>query len=105
MIARFLHGIVCGLFSATATIYLAEIAPRSLRGAAITLHQSALQLGILISNASGSSGVLGTPQLWPYLYGVGVIPALVSLCFLPFCSESPKFVFLKKNDSAGAEQS
>ena len=105
VVARFLFGIICGLFTSSATIYLLEIAPRNLRGTAVTLHQSFLIFGMLISHMLGSSQMFGTSRLWPCLYGVQLIPAFVLFCFLPFCCESPKFVYLKQNDPFEAEQS
>jgi MFS family permease len=105
MIGRLLFGVMCGLFAGAATIYLSEIAPRSLRGAAVTLHQSFLLFGALSSNIFGVSAMFGTSKLWPYAYGIQLIPAFVLFFFLPFCCESPKFVYLKEDNPIEAEQS
>jgi MFS family permease len=105
MIARFLHGLVCGIFMCTATVYLSEIAPRNLRGVAITLHLLAFQMGTLVSNSLGLPEIFGTAKRWPYLYAIALLPTLIHFCLLPFCLESPKFVYFKKNDAVTTEQS
>ena len=105
MIGRLLFGVMCGLFAGAATVYLSEIAPRSRRGTAVTLHQFFYLFGALSSNIFGVSAMFGTSKLWPYAYGIQLIPAFVLFCFLPFCCESPKFVYLKENNPIEAEQS
>jgi MFS family permease len=105
IVARFITGITCGLFSGVATMYLSEIAPRSLRGSCSTLYQLAYAIGVLVSNICGLPQFFGTLEKWPFLYGITLIPALVHVCFLPFCVETPKFMFLNRNKSDEAEVS
>ncbi len=105
LVGRFVYGIICGLFSSVAPIYLSEIAPRNLRGAMSTLHQFIFLLGLLIANILGSSKIFGTSELWICLYAVKC--ALAAVCFglSIFCFESPKFVYIKQNDSEKARKS
>jgi hypothetical protein len=84
---------------------LSEVAPRNLRGAAVTLHQLALSFGMLVASLLGSEKIFGTSQLWPLLYGVTLVPALSFFCISLFCCESPKFVYFKKNDHFETENS
>ena len=102
---RFLTGIYCGLFTGVGPLYLSEIAPKNLRGAAGTLHQLSIVVGILLTNVMGLPQLFGTLYLWPYLIGATAIPALVHFIFFPFCVETPKFTYINKNDIVKAEKS
>ncbi|XP_026465184.1 LOW QUALITY PROTEIN: solute carrier family 2, facilitated glucose transporter member 3-like [Ctenocephalides felis] len=86
---RLLSGIGSGLGAGLAPMYLAEIAPVSLRGAIGTVYQLVITLSILISQALGLSGALGSEDFWPLLLGFGLLPALIQLLTLPWCPESP----------------
>ncbi len=105
LIARFLNGLMCGMFGCVATIYLTEIAPRSLRGAAGTMHHLASAIGILATNVCGLSTVLGSTHLWPYLFALTLIPAAIHILFLQFCVETPKYVYINRNDPVEAKRS
>ncbi len=105
LVARFLNGIMCGMFGCIATIYLTEMAPRHTRGAIGTLHQLALVIGILMTNICGLPQILGTFALWPYLYAATGMPILFHICFLPFCMETPKYTYINRNDPVEAEKS
>lgn len=101
-------------------MYVGEIAPTSLRGALGTLHQLAIVTGILIAQVRlgqkvqpdvrgpvkrltalpppvqilGLEELLGSEDLWPILLGVTVVPTVLQMSFLPFCPESPRFLYI-----------
>ena len=102
---RFLTGIYCGMFTGVGPLYLSEISPKNLRGAAGTMHQLSLVIGILLTNIMGLPEIFGTLDRWPYLIGFTIIPCLVHFIFFPFCVETPKFTYINKNDPAKAEKS
>jgi MFS family permease len=102
---RFLTGIYCGLFTGVGPLYLSEIAPKNLRGAAGTLNQLAIVIGILLTNVMGLPQIFGTSELWPYLIGATIIPTMVHFIFFPFCVETPKFIYINRNDPQQAEKS
>ncbi len=52
-----------------APVYLSEIAPVHLRGAAGTVNQFAIVFAVLVSEILGLSNIMGTARLWPYLLG------------------------------------
>ena len=37
---------------------------------------------------------MGNASLWPFLLGFTFIPALVQCALLPFCPESPRFLYI-----------
>lgn len=103
MASRFFTGFYCGLFSGLLPLYLSECPPKNLRGSVGTLNQLSIVLGILISNILGLPDLLGTYERWPILVGLSLIPALGHLSLILF-PESPKYLYLNKNDLAGAEK-
>ncbi|TDG99735.1 hypothetical protein EPR50_G00197230 [Perca flavescens] len=94
ILGRFIIGIYCGLASALTPMYVGEIAPTSLRGALGTLHQLAIVTGILIAQVFGLESLLGVEDLWPVLLGIAIVPAVFQMALLPFCPESPRFLYI-----------
>lgn len=55
----------------------------------------------------GLSFLLGTEFLWPLLLALTCAPNIISCAVLPFCPESPRYVFKKKGEDLarkGAQQ-
>lgn len=52
-------------------------------------HLSAAPLQIL-----GLESLLGNPELWPVLLGVTVLPTVLQMALLPFCPESPRYLYI-----------
>ncbi|XP_068164709.1 solute carrier family 2, facilitated glucose transporter member 4-like isoform X2 [Antennarius striatus] len=94
ILGRFIIGAYCGLASGLTPMYVGEIAPTSLRGALGTLHQLAIVTGILIAQVLGLEALLGSRELWPVLLGITVVPTVFQMSFLPFCPESPRFLYI-----------
>uniref|UniRef100_A0A6Q2YCB9 Solute carrier family 2, facilitated glucose transporter member 4 n=1 Tax=Esox lucius TaxID=8010 RepID=A0A6Q2YCB9_ESOLU len=94
ILGRFVIGAYCGLASGLVPMYVGEIAPTSLRGALGTLHQLAIVTGILIAQILGLESLLGSEDLWPVLVGVTVLPTVLQMGLLPFCPESPRFLYI-----------
>ncbi|XP_056298645.1 solute carrier family 2, facilitated glucose transporter member 4-like [Pseudoliparis swirei] len=94
ILGRFVIGIYCGLASGLTPMYVGEIAPTNLRGALGTLHQLAIVTGILIAQVLGLESLLGVEDLWPILLGLSVVPAVFQMALLPFCPESPRFLYI-----------
>uniref|UniRef100_A0A3Q3J1K5 Solute carrier family 2, facilitated glucose transporter member 4 n=1 Tax=Monopterus albus TaxID=43700 RepID=A0A3Q3J1K5_MONAL len=94
ILGRFIIGVYCGLASGLTPMYVGEIAPTSLRGALGTLHQLAIVTGILIAQILGLELLLGSQDLWPVLLGLTVVPTVLQMALLPFCPESPRFLYI-----------
>ncbi|KAF7260766.1 hypothetical protein EG68_01658 [Paragonimus skrjabini miyazakii] len=103
-VGRFVLGLNCGITIGIASLYLTEIAPRELRGAIGACNQLAVTIGISGAYIVTLTQALNTETLWPIACGLGAVPAFVSLLILPFCPESPRFLFLKKNNEADAKK-
>lgn len=53
----------------------------------------------------GLESMLGTAALWPLLLGVTVLPAFLQLALLPFCPESPRYLYIIRNLEGPARKS
>ncbi|XP_050682510.1 solute carrier family 2, facilitated glucose transporter member 1-like [Leptidea sinapis] len=104
IVGRLFIGVNNGLNAGLAPMYLAEISPVSLRGSIGTVYQLVITMTILLSQVLGLETVLGTPSGWPWLFAVTAIPAVVQLCTLPLCPESPKYLLLNKGAELHAQR-
>ncbi|MEP7251496.1 MAG: sugar porter family MFS transporter [Ginsengibacter sp.] len=98
LIFRFLGGIGVGASSVTAPVYIAEIAPANMRGRLVAMFQFNIVLGILISYFSNYLIGAAGESSWRWMLGVQTIPSLVFLILLRFVPESPRWLFLKRNN-------
>lgn len=95
LFGRLFIGFAIGTGSYTAPLYIAEVSPVELRGALVSLNQLAITIGILCSylinyaftNMDGS---------WRWMFGIGLIPALMLSIGMLFLPESPRWL-VKKN--------
>ncbi|VVB07804.1 unnamed protein product [Arabis nemorensis] len=85
-LGRLLQGISVGISSYLGPIYITEIAPRNLRGAASSLVQLFVGVGISAFYA------LGTVVAWRNLAILGSLPSLMVLPLLFFIPESPRWL-------------
>ncbi|XP_040995686.1 sugar transporter ERD6-like 16 isoform X3 [Juglans microcarpa x Juglans regia] len=83
---RLFTGYGIGVFSYVVPIFIAEIAPKNLRGGLTTLNQLMIVIG------SSVAFLMGTVITWRTLALTGLVPCiflLVGLCFVP---ESPRWL-------------
>ncbi|KAE8734998.1 Sugar transporter ERD6-like 16 [Hibiscus syriacus] len=83
---RFSTGYGIGVFSYVVPIFIAEIAPKNLRGGLTTLNQ------LMIVTGSSVAFLIGTIIPWRALALTGLVPCIflfVGLCFIP---ESPRWL-------------
>ncbi|KAJ6808871.1 sugar transporter ERD6-like 16 [Iris pallida] len=85
-LGRLFTGYGIGILSYVVPIFIAEIAPKNLRGALTTLNQ-------LLICAGGSIGfIVGTFVTWRTLASIGILPCLALLVGLFFIPESPRWL-------------
>ncbi|XP_071145555.1 solute carrier family 2, facilitated glucose transporter member 1-like isoform X1 [Mytilus edulis] len=102
IVHRALVGLHCGLNVSLASLYLAEISPKKIRGAIGTCHQLFITIGILWSNIMGVSKLAGTHKQWPWVFIFNAFPALICLVAMPFCPESPRYLLINRGDEETA---
>ncbi|CAI8614138.1 unnamed protein product [Vicia faba] len=85
-IGRLATGYGMGVFSFVVPVFVAEIAPKELRGALTTLNQ------FMIVTAVSVSFIIGTILSWRALAIIGLIPTAVLLLGLFFIPESPRWL-------------
>lgn len=83
---RFFTGFGIGIFSYVVPIFIAEIAPKNLRGGLTTLNQLMIVIG------SSVSFLIGTVITWRSLALTGLIPCIFLLVGLFFIPESPRWL-------------
>ncbi|MDD2235803.1 MAG: sugar porter family MFS transporter [Kiritimatiellae bacterium] len=99
--ARFVLGIAVGIASFTAPMYLSEIAPRSIRGALVSMYQLLITIGIVLAFMSDTyfatycriHEVLGGH--WRLMLGSLVVPSTLMFIAVFFLPESPRWLLLK----------
>jgi len=104
-IGRVLVGIVAGVSTAVVPSYFSEISPVSVRGAIGTMHQLGITVGILISQAlsTPSLHMLGSQDRWQWLFLVPVVFGLIEVVVLPFCPDSPSYLYTTQGRQAARE--
>ncbi|TMW94357.1 hypothetical protein EJD97_010395 [Solanum chilense] len=83
---RFLTGYGIGIFSYVVPVYIAEIAPKNLRGGLTTINQ------LMIVCGSSAAYLLGTIITWRNLALTGILPCTFLLVGLLFIPESPRWL-------------
>lgn len=94
-IGRFVFGFGIGLVMGIQPIYFTEIAPISHRGLINNFTAFAAEFGFAFSSIVGLPDVLGTRELWPYLFWLEMCFPTVLLFFLWTFPESPKYLMAK----------
>ncbi|XP_043709578.1 sugar transporter ERD6-like 7 [Telopea speciosissima] len=85
-IGRLSMGYGMGIFSYVVPIFIAEIAPKDLRGGLTTINQ------LMICSGVSFSFVVGTVVTWRTLALIGLIPCFTNLLGLLFIPESPRWL-------------
>ncbi len=102
---RFIGGVGVGASSVAAPAYISEISSAASRGRLVALYQFNIVFGILIAFFSNFllSGVGGDWD-WRLMLGVEAIPAIVYTFMVLTVPESPRWLAVKKGDSAAAQK-
>ena len=110
---RVVGGLGIGIASVVAPAYIAEVAPRQIRGGLASLQQLAITIGIfaallsdaLLAGAAGGAAEtlwLGL-EAWRWMFLVGVVPSVVYGVLALTLPESPRFLIAQgRTDEATA---
>ena len=113
LVARFFGGIGIGVASGLSPMYIAEVAPTSIRGKLVSLNQLTIVLGILaaqITNwliaepipASFSSADIAASwngqMAWRWMFWAAAFPAAVFCVMACFIPESPRWLAMKNRE-------
>ena len=95
--SRVIIGLAIGTTSVTVPLYISEIAPPEKRGALVSLNQLMITIGIVVSYLVDTA-FSPLADGWRWMFGTGVIPALllgVGMLFLP---QSPRWLMSKRRE-------
>lgn len=94
IVGRLLLGLAIGIVASTVPLYIAEIAPKEIRGTLVTFFQLAITLGILLSYIIGTF-FEDEPDGWRSMFWAGFIPSIILLVGMFFVPESPRWLISK----------
>jgi SP family arabinose:H+ symporter-like MFS transporter len=101
--ARFLGGLAVGGVSLLSPMYVAEVAPASIRGRLGTLYQMSIVVGVMISYGINFLLRNTGPNNWRWMFATGVLPSAVFLILVLIAPESPRFLAITgRRDAAFA---
>lgn len=89
---RFLGGIAVGGVSLLSPLYVAEIAPPSIRGRLGTFYQMSIIIGIILSYAINYLLRNTGTDNWRWMFLTGVIPSLAFFLLIMLAPETPRFL-------------
>jgi len=97
ILARIAGGVGVGIASNVVPLYIAEVAPASIRGRMVTFYQLAITVGILLAYCSNAFILSRVNQAfflhpWQLMFLVGSLPALVFLLGVLLIPESPRWL-------------
>ena len=92
IVARFLLGFTIGVSIVAAPAYIAESAPRSVRGSLIVTFQVATVAGIAVAYFVGAA--LAGLESWRLILSLSAIPALIVLFFIIRLPDTPRWYLM-----------
>lgn len=100
LVVRFLGGIAIGIASGLSPMYIAEVAPTSVRGRLVSLNQLTIVIGILAAQVVNWLLVSDDPvwneqMAWRWMFWAAAFPAVAFLLLAVFIPESPRWLAMK----------
>ena len=96
VLSRLVIGVAIGFASATAPVYISEMAPPEARGRLVSFFQLSVTVGIL---AAYLVGLAFEPSgSWRWMLGLGVLPALLLLVGMLRMPQSPRWLVMVGRD-------
>ncbi|CAI5783525.1 solute carrier family 2, facilitated glucose transporter member 9 isoform X1 [Podarcis lilfordi] len=104
ILGRFIMGIDAGVSLSALPMYLSEISPKQIRGSLGQITAILICVGVFSGQVLGLPEIFGKESMWPYLFGMIIVPSLIQMAVLPFLPESPRFLLLERHDTKAAEK-
>lgn len=100
LLARFGGGIAIGIASGLSPMYIAEVAPASIRGKLVSLNQLTIVIGILAAQIVNwllvsDDTAWNVAMSWRWMFWSAAFPALAFLVLATFIPESPRWLAMK----------
>lgn len=92
VLMRFAAGIGVGMASMLSPMYIAEVSPAAVRGRNVAINQLTIVIGILITNLVNYQLADYGPDAWRWMFGVGVVPAILFFIGVLWLPESPRWL-------------
>ncbi len=99
-VSRIVIGVAIGFASATAPVYISEIAPPEMRGRLVTLFQLSVTVGILVAYLVGLA--FEPSGDWRWMLGLGAVPALLLAVGMLRMPQSPRWLVMSGRSSRPA---
>ena len=96
VLSRVVIGVAIGFASATAPVYISEMAPPAVRGRLVTFFQLSVTVGILVAYLVGLA--LESADAWRWMLGLGVLPAVALLAGMVRMPQSPRWLVMVGRD-------
>lgn len=103
IIMRFTAGIGVGMASMLSPLYIAEISPAKMRGRNVAINQLTIGLGVLITNLVNYLLAGDGPEVWRWMFGLGVVPSALFLFGVIFLPESPRWLVKVGRDAEASK--
>ena len=108
---RLLGGVAIGIASNLSPLYIAEVAPASMRGRLVSINQLTIALGVMLAQIANWLIAQPTPAgttvdlipfdswnvqvAWRWMFGVTAVPATIFFTAMFFVPESPRWLAKK----------
>ncbi|MGP5072439.1 sugar porter family MFS transporter [Arthrobacter rhombi] len=93
VVARLVLGVAVGAASVLVPLFIAEAAPPAIRGRLVSANQLLITIGILAAYLTNA--LFAYDGGWRWMFGLGVIPAIVLGVGMLFLPETPRWLFEK----------
>jgi len=92
---RFIVGFGTGGATSVIPMYISEISPKSMRGMLGTSSQLLITWGIFLSQALSTAKfqIFGNDEMWQFMLAIPMGCSLLLLFAMPFCAESPSYLY------------
>ena len=89
---RLVAGIGVGMASMLSPMYIAEVSPAAVRGRNVAINQLTIVIGILVTNLINYKLADYGADAWRWMFGSGVIPAVLFFLGVLWLPESPRWL-------------